>query len=219
MQNPGVFKKDVSDALIRHPKLFLLFDDKGFPYLKGDIDIFYDDGKGCVSFALRIMISQNYPFCYPNVWETGGFFPKENTFHYLENGSLCLDSRPNVILKILKGIKILEFIEHTLIPNLAWRYCLLEGIPFDKREYKHGVEGIIEAYKEILQISDDKVLISCFLLIVNNKIPDRNERPCICGKNVKYKKCHEELVNNLLKMPKPALMKDFSDIANYLKLR
>lgn len=219
MQNLGVFKKDVSDVLIKYPKLSLLFDDKGLPCLKGDIGIFYDNGENSVWFKVRIEIAQNYPFCYPNVWEIGGMFPKKESFHYLDNESLCLDSRPNIILKIQKGIKIIDFIDNILIPNLAWRYCLLEGIPFDKKEYKHGVKGIIQAYKEILQIEDDRVLILCFLSVVNNKIPDRNGRPCICSKDIKYKKCHEALINNLLQIPKPVLMKDFLAIANYLKLR
>ena len=219
MQNPGEFKKEVSDTLLRYPKLTLLCNSKGLPCLKGIIDIDYNNGENAISFDVLIEFPLNYPFWYPSVWEVGGMFPKEQDFHYLDNDALCLDAKQNIFLKSRNGINVSDFIEGVVIPNLAWRYCLLEKIPFEKKEYQHGIEGTIEAYKEILNTDDDRFVMICLYTIVYERLPDRNSRPCICGKNEKYKKCHEALIQNVLTVPMSILQKDTTQIYQFLKAK
>lgn len=216
MQDLGVFKKDISDAIKKYPKLSFSWGADNVPNLKGEIDIFYDNGENFVSFGVLIVFPENYPFFYPSVWEIGGMFPKSEEYHYLSDGALCLDVRQQIAVKSKNGIKTSDFIDAVLIPNLAWRYCLLNKIPFDKKDYKHGLDGIIEHYEEILETNDIYFILACLIAVTANKLPDRND-PCFCGKKSKFKKCHETAIESLSKIPKNLLKKDISEIYIFLK--
>lgn len=218
MRDLGVFKKDISDTLIKYPKLTLSFNNEGDIILKGEIDIFYDNGDSYVAFLVLIKISKKYPFTYPTVWEIGKMFPKEQSFHYLDNNALCLDVKQSIAIKAKMGIKIVDFIEKDLIPNLAWRYCVLKDIPFERKEYKHGLEGVIQEYQEILETQDDSFLFKCLCAVALNKLPERNET-CLCGNQKKFKNCHETSIQHISKMPINILRSDVTKIYQFLKFK
>ena len=129
---------------------------------------------------------------------------------------MCLDVKQSIAIKAKKGIKIFDFIEKDLIPNLAWRYCVLNNIPFEKKEYEHGLKGVIQEYQEILETENDPFLLKCLCAIVLNKLPERNE-PCLCGKQKKFKNCHEVSIQHILKMPINILRSDTIEIYQFLK--
>lgn len=218
MRDLGVFKKDISDTLIKYPKLNFSFNNDGNIILRGEIDIFYDNGDNYVSFQVIIEVSKKYPYTYPMVWEIGKMFPKEQEFHYLYNAALCLDVKQSIAIKAKKGIKLTDFIAKDLIPNLAWRYCLLNDIPFDKKEYEHGLKGVIQEYQEILGTKDDLLLFKCLRAVELNILPERNEL-CLCGNQKKFKNCHETSLQHISKIPINTLRSDIAEIFQFLKFK
>lgn len=86
----------------------------------------------------------------------------------------------------------------------------LENSEYKGKEYAHGSYGLIEDYKEWLNLDSDEEVIDRLKIITDwIKLP-RNER-CFCGSDLKYKKCH--LIKNTFKgIPKEVIKDDLAMI-------
>jgi len=210
-------KDDIAKTLKQFPKLTLFEREGGSPSLKGTIEIFNERSEIIDSFEVDIRFTSKFPREYPLVFETGGRFSRDNPeLHFFTNESLCLNVIQEEIITTRQGISTIDFINNVLIPNLAWRVCKLEGLTTELKEYRHGLNGVIDSYKEKLNVSSNIQMVKFLGLYLLNKLPERN-KPCFCGSTINFKKCHYRYLDYLKQIDSKLIRQHLLDILSDIK--
>ena len=174
-------------------------------------ELFLPDGD---SYDVLINLN-NYPRIFPTVHEIGGRIPKKMDRHvYPDSGSCCFTTRAKsqILLKtIVKSL--LDFIDEILIRYLENNSFYELNKRYYTEEYSHGKLGIIEGYKDILQI-DDTIKVAKTLINVAKSKKLIIHQNCYCDSGRRLRKCHRgKHLNNLRKLymvDKDILMQDLN---------
>lgn len=221
MQNDYDFYKDFESVKSEFPRLKLKVDN-GVKSISGLLSVRNPETLKIVAhFNVLLKFPITFPFCYPKVYETGGFFPKNDVdnYHINGDGTLCLDVEISEIIKAKKGLSLLDFIHQILIPNLFWRYCVYHEIPFKRTEWDHYEKGILQAYSYWLEENNPTYLLKTILAFLELKSFPRNAR-CFCRKvdsKKRFKHCHERKNNILHVIGQEQVLKDYKRIKDLLK--
>lgn len=176
-------------------------------YLKGILDIPDDENNIAGSFAVEIYSTAQFPYRFPKLFEVGGDIPCEADWHKYSDNSCCLTVPANEILMCKNRITILRFIKDNAIPYFANQlYRKKVGKYFN--EYSHGFQGIYEFYIDLFHTKDHSIWIKC-LNYAMGKSTFKRYNLCYCGSNVKYKKCHLKVENNLREIGWEQILNDF----------
>ncbi len=153
----------------------------------GTLDIRGEQGEYRGSFEVGIVVSKKYPFTVPEVYELSEKIERNIDWHISSQGLCCLDM-PHRLYEVTKrGIHFRDFISDFIYPYFANQlYKKLDG-NYANGEWNHGNEGIVQFYREEMDIHDSKTAVKFLNAIISNNIPGRND-PCLCG-NEKFKKC------------------------------
>lgn len=193
--------KDQFEKLLSKYKYFCLLYSDGMYYIKGRLYfcVIYKEETIEDSFDLEIMIPEGYPNDLPTVKETERRIPKR--FHINPDGTLCLGTILAQKMKFSRNPTILGFIDDLIIPFLfSYIYfCKYRKMPYG--EYAHGIDGIIQHYKELFEVSSNESVV-CFLELLSKK-SYRGHYWCPCGSGKRVRNCHADIIKNL--------MNDFSE--------
>lgn len=193
-----------------------LMEDKTVPYIAGEINI--TDTQGCVldSYQIEIYPSDNYPYMFPDVFETGGKIPRDVDWHiYPASGRCCVKIPPEETLICKGGITMIEFISGQLIPYLFNQTFRREN-GYYINERSHGAKGFIEYYGEVLKISRVTQIVAWLKFIIRGEEPNRVAM-CPCGSNIKYRNCHRQQFRMLSLINKEDLAHHTMLIIDYAK--
>lgn len=174
-------------------------------------ELFLPDGD---SYDVLININ-SYPNTFPTVHEIGGRIPKKMDRHiYPESGSCCFTTgaKSQILLKtVVKSL--LDFVDEILIRYLENNSYYELNNRYYTEEYSHGKLGIIEGYKDILQI-DDTIKVARTLIKVAKSKKLVIHQNCYCESGRKLRKCYRgKHLNNLRKLymvDKDILMNDLN---------
>jgi len=132
-----------------------------------------------------------FPENFPKVFETGERIPRKVTRHiYSDSGSCCLSTQAKAQVLLKTQINTLYlFVKEIVVPYFQNNsYYEING-HYKTEEYSHNKLGIIEAYRDILQISDDyRIGKLMFHRIEGKKL--RMHDLCYCGSGQIIKKCN-----------------------------
>jgi hypothetical protein len=180
-------KKDLEKVLLQFPKL-AVDNSNEKTCLRGEIDIFDKEGTYWDSYFIKIVVPIGYPYAFPELFETSNKFPHVEDRHANIEGNCCLCSLQEEDIISQKGISMCDFIHRYVIPFLANQiYYDLIGT-WANGEYKHGYDGILQYYQELLEMADLKKVYDLITLLKTNTF-QRNDN-CYCGENKKIKYCH-----------------------------
>lgn len=142
----------------------------------------YDD------YSLRIELN-NYPLSFPHVYEIGERIPSKIDRHiYERSGRFCLTTKAKEQILLKTRIHTLvDFISLIVIPFLENNSFYEINRRYKEGEYSHGEPGTIEAYCDILHISDKKSLPAIIKNLRSNSFISSNK--CFCGKSETLVKC------------------------------
>lgn len=187
----SMFQEQLNDVLIKYPYL-----NKGVTngviILRGTIDITDNNGKIWDTYQIEIHPMDEFPYCFPKLFEVGGKIPKNVDWHvYTADGSCCLTVIQKEIYACVNGITILEFIENWVIPYLANQTYRFKTGNYANGEYAHnGLLATIEFYQELFKTSNIDLIINYIFRIVSISRPNRTEL-CFCGSKQKFRNCHK----------------------------
>ena len=145
--------KDLNMVLEMFPKLKLFEKDKK-KSVYGEIDIFDVAGNYVDSFDIKVVVPRNYPQGFPLLFETGNKFDHVPDRHVSEDGSCCVCSLQESDLVSQKGIFIKDFFLRYVIPYLANQLYFDSEQKWVNGDYEHGVDGILQYYKELFEMND-----------------------------------------------------------------
>lgn len=198
--NDKYLDHDIRQTIGQFPDLKYRVTSKNQRVLEGQFHINDDEGVKMDSVELKIIYPDSFPYIYPAVIETGGRFSRmHGQMHLNGDGTLCLTSPQQERVDCYSGINTLLFFDQILVPNLSWRICVLENIPFERKEFGHSMDGIIQSYQELLVMKQPASIHEFINRFLNNSLPERNQ-DCFCGSGKKYKVCHRQFESNLVKI-------------------
>lgn len=147
---------------------------------------------------IRIKFPSSYPLSEPTAYDAEAFFPRDIDRHILSSGAFCLwlppcspwnEADPDAsLLRFLDEVTV--FLERQLV------YDATGGKQWPGPQYRHGKYGYLDFMLSILEGNEE--LLNALLPAILGKIsPGRNE-VCPCGGQLKYKRCHGGLVEQIV---------------------
>lgn len=161
-------------------------------------ELFLPDGD---SYEVLIDL-KNYPRFFPNVHEIGGRIPWKMDRHiYPDSGSCCFTTRAKSQILLKTVVKsLLDFIDEILIRYLENNSFYELNGSYYTEEYSHGKMGIIEGYKDTLQIDDSIKVAKTLIRVAKSKKLVIHEN-CYCDSGRRLRKCFKgKHLNNLRKL-------------------
>lgn len=178
----------------------------GQKYLWGTIDITSPAGEVIQDFLIEIHCHEGFPKRFPILYEIGGYIPREADWHKYSDDSCCITADPVEILACKSGISLYSFIKDHVIPYLANQY-FRKNFGHYKNEYAHGINGIFQAYCDIMKTPDItswKRYIAC--AFGSTSINISRNAPCFCGSGKKYKHCHMQVFQDIRDIGKETIV-------------
>ena len=191
---PGLTHDAQAGAIVGHLDFCATYDRSSGHLRIGDagetasLDTFLSD-----EFLVRIELGTSDDNGWPSVYEVGGraatIAERESIemidLHFFPDGRCCL----GISYARKSKLNIEQFVNELVIPFLyRLSYTNKYGINAAREdlwgEYSHGDEGYLEYESEIMEIASEK--------------PGRNI-PCPCGSGRKYKRCHLDEVEALMR--------------------
>lgn len=137
-------------------------------------------------YGINIIVPKNFPCDLPKITEVGGRIPRIPDFHVNGDGSLCLGSSLNLMIKLQEDPTLLGYSSKCIVPYLyAMSLKLDHGIDFIFGELKHDVEGLLDDYQSLFGLSEkDHVLPTLKCVLLKKRIANKKPCPCGCGKRL-----------------------------------
>jgi len=151
-----------------------------------DILSYEQYGEVPINCKLSIQIPEDFPTSLPMVFEISNRIEKTPDNHVNYDGSLCLGAPIRLKMVMKKNASLTHFFEKCILPYL---YAVILKINTDKPfvfgELAHGNAGLIEDFKSLFNLSEEKqVHHMLFLLGKNKKEANRLTCPCGCEKRL-----------------------------------
>lgn len=158
-----------------------------------------------------------FPNSFPIVKELGERIPRNVDRHLYSDASCCLTTKAKEQLLLKKKIKTLDsFIADIVIPFFQNNSYFEINKKYINGDYKHGITGVFEAYQEIANITDIKLLLDFLHDRIVRKKYHRNDL-CFCNSGAKFKKCHQPNYNDLFLIDKEIIMEDIKRLIEVYK--
>jgi len=149
-------------------------------------EIFISDSD---SYQIRIELNP-YPRFFPSLFETAERIPiKADRHMYTDTGSCCLTTKARAQILLKTKIKTLkDFVKDIVIPYLQNNSYYEINKKYKTSEYDHYHQGVVDSYKDILQITDELIIAKT----IYNRLKSpklKIHHPCFCGSGIKLKNC------------------------------
>lgn len=202
-----LFSNQIRELLKSYPH-FKIISTELNEYLKGILAVPNDEGDVIGNFLIEIHISEKFPFAFPILFEVGEQIPNEADWHKYKDHSCCVTVPAEEILLCKNGISVNEFIESQAIPYLANYVHRKETGYYKNGDYAHGSKGNYQFYEKLFKTDNQKLWLEYikFAFGLKKHNVGRNEK-CMCGSNLKYKKCHELVFHKLKLIGKENVLK------------
>ncbi len=127
----------------------------------------------------------------PSVYDIGNEIDSKYQ-HYYADRKLCLETDTTIRLRFSDGIDLIEWMDEFVEPYFfSYEYYQRFGVfPFGERP--HGLEGIIDTYKEQFHENDPVIVLQLMKYIVTNQY--RGHQLCPCGSKKRLRDCHGDVL-------------------------
>ena len=151
-----------------------------------------------LEYKIALLTPANFPNRPPIMLCDDSKLPwKENLDRHIHGlGQACLAVNAEVRLYWPPNSSLAVFLKRLVDPWLLWQaYYDIHGEGPPSGERKHGLEGILEFYRELWGTPlPEKFDLKAFLLLLALKEMPKGHHPCPCGSGKKLRDCHLPLV-------------------------
>lgn len=194
---------------------------KGYSIIRGEIDICDIYGNYLDYFDIEIRLDNGgYPFSIPLIRERSTKIERHEDWHIDKEGCCCLDIDHELEYIAKKGVELVWFYQNIVYPFFSNTLYKMNFGRYSNGEYDHYFKGVEQFYSEKLLLRDNLLIIKILKAVLGNTIPGRNDKPCICGQDKKFKRCHSKCFDFLRCLSRERLLKDlagFEDLSGSTK--
>lgn len=147
------------------------------------------------TFSLRIVCPSNYPRALPVVFDTAGYFPRNQDFHTYSDGSFCLGSDLKIKSILKTDSSLTTFFEKIVVRFLYSVSHRVEFGNFPYGELDHGEKGLIDDYSQLFNVNG-KASVLRALKALGLRKREANKLPCPCGCGERLGSCDYRFVLN-----------------------
>ncbi|XMO85036.1 hypothetical protein AAFN75_09580 [Algibacter sp. AS12] len=176
--------------------------------LRGIITVVDENDQVWADYDVRIEIDSTYPYTIPSVYEVSKLIERNWDFHISKSGKCCLDIHHSLLLKMRAGIDLTDFYQNVIYPFFANHQYRIDDGNYANGEYKHFEKGIIQYYKEELDLSETDYILKLLESAILDSKHERNIVCNICGSS-KFKRCCLSKINKLKLFGKDQLKVDY----------
>ncbi len=156
--------------------------------LEGDFELNHAaEGYPAIAdtYRLRIAIPSAFPEQPPTITELAGRIPPLADYHN-GGGTLCLGSPLRLVAELKKEPNLYAFSCRIIAPYFyAMSLKLNHGIHFAFGELRHGVDGELDDYRDLLGLENHEQIVSAFACLVKKKrIANKLRCPCGCKRQL-----------------------------------
>jgi hypothetical protein len=163
-------------------------------------------------FEIELAIPSDYPKTLPRVRDIGGKVDASYEHLYISK-AFCLGVPVEERRLFLEQPSLLGFVNRLVIPYL-YSYCYWKQhrtYPFG--DQLHGNAGILRHYLDTLKVTDDFAVLAVISFLFEHGY--RGHHACPCGSGLIVRKCHGEVMRDLLRChSRESLVVDFDAVLN-----
>jgi len=183
--------------------------------ITGDLDICDGNGMYWDTFAIGVFFASSYPYTVPVVYERSTIIPRELGWHMSPEGECCVDVSHRLILAARKGLRLFEYMNDKLYPYFANQLHRIHKGVYAGEEWGHHFDGIVQFYREQMQIEQPELAISLIKRVMNQNYPPPG-KPCPCGSGKKLKYCHAPAIEMMKGLGHKILSQDLIEFNKLL---
>ena len=192
------------------------FEKSGTVYLIGKINI-TNNNQLLDTYKIEIEFPDNYPKKIPIMREVGGRIPRTRDHHINPDDSCCMYIRCEEKKYFHQRLNITHYFKNLVIPFLANQSFYERYGEWCDGEFKHGVDGIVQFYKEKLITDDLEVIMKVLYFILKRKKLLKKD-VCFCGSGKSFERCHRKQCKDLkIKISEETLYEDYLEIKSIYK--
>lgn len=186
-----------ADLLARYTSLHLFINESGDAEVRGTFPVLSAEGRELDRYQVTIELHADYPDSLPVVRETGGRIPWCEDSHVESDGKACVLIPDDRWRSFPKGTPFRCFLEGPVHNFFLGQSLVAQGGEWPFGEWKHGREGVLQYYQELLGTEDPRT-IARFLYVLK-KLNLKLHLHCPCGSGRKIEKCCKSKILDLRK--------------------
>lgn len=200
-------EEDIIEVINANPGLKYSKIEKGINKVSGKIYITNHEQEIIDWFSIEIYFNNEYPYVFPCFRELDKKIERIDDNHINEVGIVCVefDYIKNYIAK--RKLRIYDFIEHYVKGYFMWILLKLNGNNDKLIEWEHKENGKIKFYESLFNTTNHENIKNILTIYCDSKKHKRNSI-CLCGSNLKTKKCHLMAFNILDSTNRELIKKD-----------
>jgi len=184
--NPSLLAKMKTDVEKEYPDLRVLEKDNTI-FVVGTFPLVFE-GLTVDRYEIELRLPPDFPDSIPVVRETGGKIPWKYDRHVNpDNGEAC-PIVPEEWLLSPDHDSLVNFLDCPLRNFFMGQSLVEQGDPWPFGGRSHGIDGLFEAYGELLGTTDRGATFRYLTCLSNNRIKGHWE--CPCGSKKKLRNCH-----------------------------
>ena len=183
--NASFFEKLKQDIEAEYPDLRVITED-GAVFARGSFPVRYD-AEVLDRFLVEIRFPDDYPHSIPVVREIGGRIPYHQDRHVNPTGEAC-PIVPEEWLIRPDHDSILSFLNGPIWNFFISQILVEKGHPWPFGERQHGIDGLFQAYGEMLGTADRQAISRYLQYLSHDRFKGHWECPCGSGKRLRH--CH-----------------------------
>ena len=159
-----------------------------------------------LGFSIDLEVPADYPRGVPKLWCNPREIPWEIDRHVYGNGLACLCVTSEYRKHWPPGSDLADFLSTLVRPYLVGQaYYQDHGHWPPGHERSHGINGIIEAYRDLLAPlgAVTQAVIRDFAHLLARRTHPKGHEPCPCGSGEQLRRCHQALLMTLRRMVDP----------------
>lgn len=159
-------------------------------------------------FEIALGVLLGFPSIEPLVCETGGRIPHDPDRHVFPSDGQCCICIWEEWLWEVEEPSFREFVEGPLHSYFVSQSMFEQTGEWPFGDRAHDVDGLMDAYRGILQLEDDADVLAYIRLLRLKNIKGHHDCPCRSGKKVRH--CHRSFLAEL-KSKVPAFLIEMMD--------
>jgi hypothetical protein len=213
--NPGLLGEIKKEIQSNYPDLHVHIENEKV-FIRGSFPITFEN-EILDRYQVEIEFPLDYPDSVPIVREIGGRIPRAVDSHIIPATGQCCLFLPDERWKAHpKGSSFLDFLNGPVRNFFLGQTMVRLGQSWPFGEHAHGIKGIIEYYKGLLETEDVFTILN--YLDYMSKPVIKGHWSCPCGSGNRLRKCHfERLIDLRLKIPPKTAKESFLKIFGALK--